>query len=89
LDYFVGSKGNKISGGQKQRLAITRALIKKPKIFLFDEATSSLDRLNEAQIQKQIDEISKEFTTISIAHRLVTILNSDLIIVLKKGKIEK
>lgn len=89
MDYFVGSKGNKISGGQKQRLAITRALIKKPKIFLFDEATSSLDRLNEAQIQKQIDEISKEFTTISIAHRLVTILNSDLIIVLKKGKIEK
>ena len=85
LDEFVGNLGEKLSGGQKQRLAIARTLLRNPTVLVFDEATSALDRRNEAAIQKTIDEVSKGKTSITIAHRLVTVKNSDLILVLKDG----
>jgi len=87
LDEFVGSLGSQLSGGQKQRLAIARALIRHPDVFLFDEATSALDRANEAGIQKTLDEASRHITSISIAQRLSTIKNSDVIFVLSEGAI--
>ena len=87
LNTFVGSSGAQLSGGQKQRLAIARAILKNPKILLLDEATSALDRRNERKIQKTLDEISKGRTTIVIAHRLSTVINSDHIIVFEGGKV--
>ena len=87
LNTFVGSGGAQLSGGQKQRIAIARAILKNPTILLLDEATSALDRKNEIEIQKTLDEISQNRTTIVIAHRLSTIRNSDLIIVFDGGHI--
>ncbi len=87
LKTFVGNGGTALSGGQKQRLAIARAILKNPQILLLDEATSALDRKNEMEIQKTLDEISKGRTTIVIAHRLSTVINSDHIIVFDQGKI--
>ncbi len=87
LDTFVGSSGAQLSGGQKQRLAIARAILKNPTILLLDEATSALDRRNEREIQKTLDEISQGRTTIVIAHRLSTVINSDHIIVFEGGKV--
>jgi ATP-binding cassette subfamily B protein len=84
---LVGERGLKLSGGEKQRVAIARTLLKKPKIFLFDEATSSLDTHTERIIQKNLLEISKNKTTLIIAHRLSTIIDADEIIVLKTGEI--
>ena len=84
---IVGERGLKLSGGEKQRVAIARALLKKPKIFFFDEATSSLDTKTEKEIQNNLEELSKNVTTIVIAHRLSTVVNSDLIIVLDNGEI--
>lgn len=86
----MGERGLKLSGGEKQRMAIARALIKKAKIMCFDEATSSLDNQTEAQVQKAIDAISSEGssrTTLIIAHRLSTVRNCDLIIALKDGEV--
>jgi ATP-binding cassette subfamily B (MDR/TAP) protein 1 len=77
-----------LSGGQKQRIAIARALLRNPQILLLDEATSALDRKNEKLIQKTLDKISKNRTTISIAHRTKTIMSADIIYVLSKGIIE-
>ena len=85
LEEFVGSLGEKLSGGQKQRIAIARVIVRNPSIFLFDEATSALDRRNEAEIQKTIDDVAKDSTSVTIAHRLVTVRQSDLILVLKDG----
>ena len=78
-----------MSGGEKQRIAIARALIKNSKILIFDEATSALDSENEKNVQKAIDQIIKEkgITTIIIAHRLSTLINANKIIVMDKGKV--
>ena len=84
---IVGERGLKLSGGEKQRVAIARALLKKPKIFFFDEATSSLDTKTEKEIQKNLEDVSKNITTIVIAHRLSTVVNADMIAVINKGEI--
>lgn len=81
----VGERGLRLSGGEKQRVAIARTVLKQPKIMIFDEATSSLDSITEAEILKQLDEIAENHTSITIAHRLSTVMNSDVIFVLDKG----
>jgi len=88
LHTVVGESGIKLSGGQRQRIAIARALIKKAPILVMDEATSSLDNLTEREIQKALDELMKDKTTIIIAHRLSTIKNADIIFTIENGKIE-
>ncbi len=80
LDTYVGSLGSQMSGGQKQRLCIARAILKNPKILLLDEATSALDRANELSIQKTLDQVSQGRTTIVVAHRLTTVMNRYLLI---------
>jgi len=89
LDTLIGEGGVKVSGGEKQRLSIARALLRKPSVLIFDEATSSLDSLTEEEISKTIREISKTSShiTILIAHRLSTIMHADTIYVLEKGSI--
>ena len=75
----------KLSGGEKQRVAIARTILKNPRIFFFDEATSALDTSTEKEIQKNLEKISKNKTTLVIAHRLSTAASADNIIVLDKG----
>lgn len=87
FDTMVGERGLKLSGGEKQRVAIARTLLKKPLIFLFDEATSALDTHTEKAIQQSLDEVSRESTTLIIAHRLSTVVHADKIIVMDKGHI--
>lgn len=86
-DTVVGERGLKLSGGEKQRIAIARLLLKKPKIYIFDEATSSLDAHTEKIIQKNIQEISRKATSLIITHRLSAVTYADNIIVLDQGKI--
>lgn len=83
----VGERGLKLSGGEKQRVAIARTILKDPRILLFDEATSALDSHTEQEIQSSLREVSKNRTTLVIAHRLSTIVDADSIIVLKSGEI--
>lgn len=83
----VGSFGTKMSGGEKQRICIARVLLRKPNMFLFDEATSALDAKAELMVQKAIERIKESHTTITIAHRISTIKNSNLIVVLDGGRV--
>jgi ATP-binding cassette subfamily B protein len=83
----VGERGLKVSGGEKQRIAIARVLLKNPPILLFDEATSALDSEAERSILAALSEIAKDKTTIVIAHRLSTIVDADQIVVLDQGQI--
>jgi ABC-type transport system involved in Fe-S cluster assembly fused permease/ATPase subunit len=85
LETMVGERGLKLSGGEKQRVAIARVLLKKPVIYIFDEATSALDTRTEREIQKNLQAISHNSTTVIIAHRLSTITHADMIIVLEHG----
>lgn len=86
-DSIVGERGLKLSGGEKQRVAIARTILKKPPILLFDEATSSLDTATEQAIQKTLREISSNTTTLIIAHRLSTVVDADMILVMEAGRI--
>ena len=87
FDTFIGENGYRLSGGEKQRLSIARAMLKKSKIILLDEATSSLDAETESKIQEAINLLTKDRTTLVIAHRLSTIMNSKKIYVVNEGKI--
>lgn len=87
LDTLVGNRGLKLSGGEKQRISIARALLKDPALLIFDEATSALDSISEAAIQKAINPLIEERTSILIAHRLSTILAADEILVVRDGEI--
>ena len=87
LDTNIGDSGNKLSGGQKQRLSIARAVLKNPPIMILDEATSALDTESERLVQKALENMMKNRTSIVIAHRLSTIQNADKIVVMKKGEI--
>ena len=88
-DSLVGECGNLLSTGQKQMISFARALIKKPKIFVLDEATSSIDTQTEKVIQYAIDNVMRNHTTFIVAHRLSTIVNADKILVIKNGKIQE
>ncbi len=84
---MVGERGLKLSGGEKQRVAIARALLKNPRILIFDEATSALDSKSEKAIQAELERISVGRTTLVIAHRLSTVMDADMILVLNHGRI--
>ena len=87
-DTMIGEGGVNLSGGEKQRLAITRALIQETRIVLFDEATSALDNVTQSKIQEAIDNMKDKYTILIIAHRLSTVINADRILLLEDGKIK-
>ena len=87
FDSLVGERGVKLSGGQKQRISIARVFLKDPPIFIFDEATSSLDTESESLIQKSLELLSQNRTTIIIAHRLSTVRTADTLFIIKQGRI--
>jgi ABC-type transport system involved in Fe-S cluster assembly fused permease/ATPase subunit len=84
---IVGERGLKLSGGEKQRIAIARVILKNPRILVFDEATSSLDSRSEQSILSSLSEVAMQHTTLVIAHRLSTIIDADNILVMEKGRI--
>ena len=86
---FVGERGVRLSGGQRQRLGIARALYKQASVIVFDEATSSLDSLTEMEVMKALDNLSKDLTIITIAHRMSTIENCDRIVKISDGLINE
>ena len=83
----MGTKEDPVSGGEKQRLAIARAFLKDPSILLLDEATSALDKESEKGVQASIDVLQKGRTSMAVAHRLSTIQNSDVILVMENGRL--
>ncbi len=89
LDTVIGEGGVKVSGGEKQRLSIARALLRRPDLLVFDEATSSLDSLTESEISDTVRKVTRgtKMITILIAHRLSTVLHADCIYVLERGRI--
>jgi ABC-type bacteriocin/lantibiotic exporter with double-glycine peptidase domain len=87
LETQVGERGTRMSGGQRQRLGIARALFTKPKLLVLDEATSALDGETEAAISQAIQELRGNVTVIMIAHRLSTVRNADSVIYMDKGKV--
>ena len=86
-DTIVGERGYKLSGGEKQRIALARVMLKNPRILVLDEATSALDTVSERLIQAAIERVQQGRTTVAIAHRLSTILRADLIVVMERGRI--
>jgi ATP-binding cassette subfamily B protein len=84
---IVGEKGVTLSGGQKQRVTIARTLLKNPRILIFDDSTSSVDMQTEAEIREALDKLMENRTTFIIAHRIQSVMNADLIVVLDKGQI--
>jgi ATP-binding cassette subfamily B protein len=86
-DTVVGARGHRFSGGEKQRLAIARTLLRDPRVLVLDEATSALDNETERAVQAALDEASRGRTTITIAHRLSTIRDADVIAVLHDGHV--
>ena len=87
VDTIIGEDGQSLSGGQRQRLAIARAILKDAPVLVLDEATSALDNRSELLIQRALDEVMKNRTSIVIAHRLSTIENADQILVMEEGRI--
>ena len=83
----VGERGLKLSGGERQRVSIARTILKQPIVLLFDEATSALDTNTEREIQKSLEDVSADRTTLIIAHRLSTVVDADEILVLDGGSI--
>ncbi len=88
-DTIVGERGLKLSGGEKQRVAIARVILKDPAILIFDEATSSLDSHSEQQILSALNKVAQQHTTLVIAHRLSTIADADIILVLEQGRVKE
>jgi ATP-binding cassette subfamily B protein len=84
---MVGSRGHRFSGGEKQRIAIARTLLRDPRILVLDEATSALDTETERAVQRAFDELARGRTTITIAHRLSTVRDADQIVVVDHGRI--
>ena len=88
-DTVVGEQGIRLSGGQRQRLSIARAMLKNAPILLLDEATSSLDTASERQVQKALDHLMKDRTTVVVAHRLSTVVDADMIYVIENGEVSE
>ena len=86
-DTLVGEKGVRLSGGQRQRLAIARTILRDPGLLLLDEATSALDARSEAAVQAALDNLSRDRTTLVIAHRLATVVRADRILLIDNGRI--